>query len=115
MLKYLDSFFEYKSNVYITSLCLIFICVLGILDQLNGYEMSFSIFYILPISIVSWYAERKSGFILCYFSAVISLVVDYTSGHSYSDQSIRIEVFGDLHEFGSLEKTVTLAALEEKV
>jgi diguanylate cyclase (GGDEF)-like protein len=88
MLKYLDSFFEYKSNVYITSLCLIFICVLGILDQLNGYEMSFSIFYILPISIGSWYAERKSGFILCYFSAVISLVVDYTSRHMYSDQSI---------------------------
>jgi hypothetical protein len=29
------------------------------------------------------------------------------------DQSIRIEVFGDLHEFGALGKTVTLAEAEE--
>jgi len=31
------------------------------------------------------------------------------------DQSIRIEVFGDLHEYGALGKTVTTAELEEKV
>lgn len=31
------------------------------------------------------------------------------------DQSIRIEVFGDLHEFGALGKTVTLAAAKEKI
>lgn len=30
------------------------------------------------------------------------------------DQSIRIEVFGDLHEFGALGKTITLAEAEEK-
>lgn len=30
-------------------------------------------------------------------------------------QSIRIEVFGDLHEFGALGKTVTLAAAKEKL
>lgn len=31
------------------------------------------------------------------------------------DQSIRIEVFGDLHEFGALGKTVTLEEAKEKV
>ncbi|MBL7738754.1 MAG: NAD(P)-binding domain-containing protein [Chitinophagaceae bacterium] len=31
------------------------------------------------------------------------------------DQSIRIEVFGDLHEFGALGKPVTVAQAEEKV
>lgn len=31
------------------------------------------------------------------------------------DQSIRIEVFGDLHEFGALGKTVTTAAAKEKI
>ena len=31
------------------------------------------------------------------------------------DQSIRIEVFGDLHEFGALGKTVTLAEAKEKL
>lgn len=30
------------------------------------------------------------------------------------DQSIRIEVFGDLHEFGAIGKTVTLAEAKEK-
>lgn len=31
------------------------------------------------------------------------------------DQSIRIEVFGDLHEFGALGKTVTAAEAKEKI
>jgi 8-hydroxy-5-deazaflavin:NADPH oxidoreductase len=31
------------------------------------------------------------------------------------DQSIRLEVFGDLHEFGALGKTVTLAEAKEKI
>jgi 8-hydroxy-5-deazaflavin:NADPH oxidoreductase len=31
------------------------------------------------------------------------------------DQSIRIEVFGDLHEFGALGKTVSLSEAKEKV
>lgn len=31
------------------------------------------------------------------------------------DQSIRVEVFGDLHEFGALGKTVTLAEVREMV
>lgn len=31
------------------------------------------------------------------------------------DQSIRIEVFGDLHEFGALGKTITLAEAKNKV
>ncbi|MGK2861615.1 MAG: NADPH-dependent F420 reductase [Chitinophagaceae bacterium] len=31
------------------------------------------------------------------------------------DQSIRIEVFGDLHEFGALSKTVTLLEAKEKI
>jgi 8-hydroxy-5-deazaflavin:NADPH oxidoreductase len=31
------------------------------------------------------------------------------------DQSIRIEVFGDLHEFGALGKAVTLAEAKEKI
>ena len=31
------------------------------------------------------------------------------------DQSIRIEVFGDLHEFGALGKTVTIAEAKQKV
>lgn len=30
------------------------------------------------------------------------------------DQSIRIEVFGDLHEFGALGKTVTLAEAKKE-
>jgi predicted dinucleotide-binding enzyme len=31
------------------------------------------------------------------------------------DQSLRIEVFGDLHEFGALGKTVTIAQAKEKL
>lgn len=88
MLKAINTFFENKSSVYITCICLFVICALGIIDHLTGYEISFSIFYIFPITIGAWYADRRSGYILCYFSAVVWYVVDYSSGHRFSNPLI---------------------------
>jgi len=88
MMKYLDSFFEDKSRAYITTLCIFFLFVLGFFDQLNGYETSFSIFYVLPIAVGAWYASQNSGHVISVVAAIIWLFVDRISGHKYSDVSI---------------------------
>ena len=88
MLKNLHSFFSEKSSIQISALCFLMMLVIGIADHLSGFEISFSIFYLAPISVASWYAGRNYGVALSIFSAVIWLVVDHTSGHHYSSEII---------------------------
>lgn len=61
------------------------LALLGAIDYVTGFEVSFSIFYLLPIVLVTWYTQRWMGFFFCAVSAMVWLLVDYTSGHTYSN------------------------------
>ena len=61
--------------------------LVGTIDYLTGYELSFSIFYLGPIVLVTWYAPR-AGFFFCGVSAVTWLLADYADGHNYSSRLI---------------------------
>ncbi len=58
--------------------------VLGLVDYSMGPEIAFSIFYLVPISMISWYVGKKYGISLSVVSAVVWLVADLASGHIYS-------------------------------
>jgi light-regulated signal transduction histidine kinase (bacteriophytochrome) len=58
--------------------------VVGIVDYMTGTELSISIFYLLPISLVAWFVDRRAGIFLSLISSVIQLVTDIVAGHTYS-------------------------------
>jgi hypothetical protein len=60
------------------------VLILGFVDFLSGYEISFSVFYLLPIVFVTWLCGRAFGFLVAFTSAVVWLVADMTSGHVFS-------------------------------
>jgi diguanylate cyclase (GGDEF)-like protein len=60
------------------------IAVIGSFDYLTGYEYAFSLFYVLPIAIVTWYASPKLGGIACVVSAIVWQWADIATGHLYS-------------------------------
>jgi diguanylate cyclase (GGDEF)-like protein len=60
----------------------------GFIDHATGYEVSFSIFYLAPISLASWSLGSSYGQVLAIFSALIWLVVDSTAGAVYSHRLI---------------------------
>jgi diguanylate cyclase (GGDEF)-like protein len=62
----------------------ILIIAVGLLDLLTGYELSFSLFYLLPISLVVWFAGRRLGVAASIVSALVWLIADYLSGGRYS-------------------------------
>ena len=53
---------------------ILFVLVLGLIDYYTGIELSFSIFYLLPVSIMSWYVGKCSG-VLC---SIVSAIVWFT-------------------------------------
>jgi len=63
---------------------LVLVGVLGILDYRTGNEFSFSLFYLIPISLVTWYANPTLGLSISILSAVVWLTADISFGENYS-------------------------------
>lgn len=69
---------------------LVMIAVLGFLDYISGYEMSFSIFYLVPISYAAFFAGAPAGIFISMVSAVTWLAADLSYGHQYSNVAIPV-------------------------
>ena len=62
--------------------------VLGIIDLVTGYEYSFSVFYLLPVSIAAWYDQFKITVLTIMLSGMTWLIADIHAGHHYSNTFI---------------------------
>jgi len=80
----LDRVLEARPRWQINVSGLVLIVLFGVLDHVTGFELSFSVFYLIPIILAAWYVRRSAGFVMGLVSAVMWLSMDYTSGHSYS-------------------------------
>ena len=58
--------------------------MIGYADFLAGVEVSTSIFYLIPVAIVSWCAGRREGFFIALSSSIAWYVADWYSGHAVS-------------------------------
>lgn len=63
---------------FILAFVIILLVILGILDYYTGFEISFSIFYLIPISILSLRKDTKLSEIIfiSFFSAIVWLIAD---------------------------------------
>jgi diguanylate cyclase (GGDEF)-like protein len=64
--------------------------LIGIADFLTGYEIGFSLFYVLPISMVTWLTNRRLGLVTSFVGALIWLCADAATGHPYSHPLIPV-------------------------
>ncbi len=58
------------------------------IDLATGYEYSFSVFYLIPISIAAWYDNKKTSIVMIIASAATWLYADFGSGHQYQNSVI---------------------------
>jgi diguanylate cyclase (GGDEF)-like protein len=72
------------------AVCFLLVLAISLLDHVTGSEISFSIFYLAPISLASWFLGLASGQMLAIFSGIVWLAVDYTAGNVYSHTLIPI-------------------------
>ena len=88
MISRVDAFLKERSPMLVTAACLSLILALAAVDHTTGYELSFSIFYLLPIAFATWYARLYHGVLLSIVSASVWLIVDITAGNQYSQPFI---------------------------
>jgi len=66
------------------------VALVGFADYLTGYEVSFSVFYLLAISLAVWFVGKNFGVAVALLSAIIWLVVDLTPGIHYTNAWVPI-------------------------
>lgn len=90
MLSKLNQYFLLKSKLQNSIWAILLTCLIATIDYLTGYEISFSLFYLLPVGFATWYLNRKIGILFSVISALIWLANDYFTDHLYSADLIPI-------------------------
>ncbi len=64
--------------------CFALLAVLGWLDYVTGYEMSFFVFYSVPVGLAAWFVGRWPAIVLALAATLTWLLADFYSGAKYS-------------------------------
>ena len=88
--KYINSYLETMGARRCLFITLMGSLLLGVLDYLMGPELSFSVFYTVPIMIAGWYGGRAVGLTIAVISAGIWLSADLAAGSHYASLLVPI-------------------------
>lgn len=62
----------------------------GHIDYLTGIEIAFSVFYVLPIYLVTWFVGWRSGVVFALFSTIALMLADHLGPHDYSSPLVPV-------------------------
>lgn len=62
----------------------------GLIDYVTGYELSFSVFYLIAICLSFWLVGRTGAFLTAVLSILIWIVGDWAAGQPYSSPFILV-------------------------
>ncbi len=66
------------------------VAMLGLLDLKTGYELSFFIFYFIPITYAAWHIDYRATIGSALLSGAIWFLADFLTGHPYSSSFFEI-------------------------
>lgn len=75
-----------KAVIYLIGGALV--SVIGLIDHTTGEELSFSIFYLIPIVYVTWFGKRPFGYLFALLGAATWFYVDSLSAPQFSFPAI---------------------------
>ncbi len=78
------------SRVAVAALAMMLLSAVAALDWITGSELSFSIFYLVPVSLAAAYGGRTLGLATALLSAAAWLAVDVGGGQAYSSALIPV-------------------------
>jgi PAS domain S-box-containing protein len=67
-----------------TALLLLF----ALLDYLTGYEFSFSLFYLMPLVLTTWYGYPRMAYVLAILASILSVLTNLLAGRHYDHVAV---------------------------
>jgi len=75
---------QFQKSLFIWIGGFLLILLIAVVDLFTGYQLSFSIFYFIPIMWITWKTGRTGGIISSVFSAIAWLEADLLAEHFYT-------------------------------
>jgi signal transduction histidine kinase len=75
--------FHRQSCAWIFNEMIALTLVIGFIDYITGYEVSFFIFYAVPIFVTAWICDKKLSFLIALIAGIIWWWADLAAGHPY--------------------------------
>ena len=66
------------------------IAILGFINYSLGYEISFSVFYLIPVAVSAWFAEKNVALVVSFISATTWIAANHYAGEHFSHPLIPI-------------------------
>jgi len=73
---------------FIKAMIFLLVLLVGIIDYVTGVEISFSIFYLFPIFLASWFLNIRTGIAISVGSGILWFLADILGGHTYTHSLI---------------------------
>jgi diguanylate cyclase (GGDEF)-like protein len=80
---------EKKSSLFWMTIGCLFVAGVAIAHFVSDPDLSLSIFYLIPIVLVTWFSGRNLGLAMSFIAAITWFIVDALAGESYSLPIIR--------------------------
>ncbi|MBI3735720.1 diguanylate cyclase, partial [Candidatus Sumerlaeota bacterium] len=64
------------------------VALIGYIDDITGPDWELSIFFLIPVVMVDWFAGRRWGVLMSALSASVWLWSDFRTGHHYSSPMV---------------------------
>lgn len=82
--KHLFHRFENRSPLFWTIIGFTIVGLIGLFDYATGNELTVSLFYLIPILLVTWVVDRPTGFFTSFVSGLTLLIAEIAAGQIYS-------------------------------
>jgi diguanylate cyclase (GGDEF)-like protein len=82
------AFLNKRGSFFWTTIGIVGVAGIGLADYLTGWELSFSIFYLIPIVLVTWFSGRNLGLVMSVASTIVWFSADILSEQTYSQPII---------------------------
>jgi signal transduction histidine kinase len=76
--------FEKQSRALLIALTLLIVVGIGVVDYVTGWELSFSVFYLLAVGLATWFVGTRFAIFVSVLSVAVSLGGDLAIGGRYS-------------------------------
>jgi signal transduction histidine kinase len=80
--------FGSRSRTVVVFATLVIIIVVGLVDYTTGWELSFSVFYLLAVAMAAWFVNRRYALLVSVLSVAVSLAGDLANGGKYSSRFV---------------------------
>ncbi|HXF76825.1 MAG TPA: diguanylate cyclase [Methylomirabilota bacterium] len=110
MLKRLSAKLKRISKRAIALLGVALVIAIGVVDFATGLELHVTLFYFLPIALVSWFVSRRAGILTGVLCTLTWLAANYLGGRRYSSHWIAVWNF-TMHLGVSLVIACTMSQL----